>query len=66
MGDSLMTKTPGPLKSALKRETSSKHGTNQQKAIKQNVNSTFKVPDGLRALLNDITKEVKYIFKLIF
>lgn len=67
MGDSILPKNAGPLKSALKRDPSSRPLSNQQKAVRQNANSTFRVPEGLRALLNDITKEVrsKHLFVIL-
>ena len=52
-----------PLKSALKRNT--RQSTPQQQQQSQQLSKTttpFQVPEGLRALLNEITKEVCVFF----
>jgi hypothetical protein len=45
-----------PLKSALKRNTRQQQ---QQQHPKPKTSTPFQVPEGLRGLLNEITKEVR-------
>ena len=60
-----------PLKSALKRNTrqSTPQQQQQQQQQSQQLSKTttpFQVPEGLRALLNEITKEVCVFFFLSY
>jgi hypothetical protein len=48
-----------PLKSALKRNTRQSTPQQQQQQLSKTT-CPFQVPEGLRALLNEITKEVYY------
>ena len=47
-----------PLKSALKRNTRQSTPQQQQQQQLSKTTTPFQVPEGLRALLNEITKEV--------
>ena len=52
-----------PLKSALKRNTRQQQ---QQQHPKSKTSTPFQVPEGLRGLLNEITKEVRYLIAQMF